>query len=318
LVSVGWFLSHTRSEILMNESDQEIYSIFFPEPWQVTLVVHPMRAVGMRAGFFVRESDGSVKSDQSHLEFTLPDRLAGVTPIERPPRERVPAPERRPTLFPRAETSAVPSPRWETPFPSSAPAAMAEPQFLPTERPRRNWMWLFIWAAVLLIGAVLGLRYLMLHTSQEPIALTVVERDGQLQIAWDHSAKPVTTATRGMISVVDGGETHNISLTPKLLEGGKVFYARKSGDVEIRMTVQDNSGRSTQEASRFLGLTTPAPSVNPEELNTLQQERDELDSEVRRLRLQNGAQAARIQQLERTLRILETRLRVDQGREPPQ
>src|ERR1700674_5246057 len=73
MISVGWFLSHTRSEILLSDSDLEIYSIFFPASWQTTLVVRPGRGGAMRAGFFVRDADGTVKSDQSYLEFNLPD-----------------------------------------------------------------------------------------------------------------------------------------------------------------------------------------------------------------------------------------------------
>ena len=60
-----------------------------------------------------------------------------------------------------------------------------------------------------------------------------------------------------------------------------------------------------QEASRFLG---PPPSqANAEELKTLQQRRDELEAEVARLKQSNDQQAQRIQQLERTLKILQTR-----------
>ena len=97
LISVGWFLSHTRSEIALTESDLEIYSIFFPAPWQVCLIIRPGRGGSMRAGFFVREADGTVRGERSYLEFNFPDRLAGVIdrvvperPPDRPTRERPP------------------------------------------------------------------------------------------------------------------------------------------------------------------------------------------------------------------------------------
>ena len=57
----------------------------------------------MRAGFFVREADGTVKSESSYLEFNFPDRLAGV--LDRAPSsrgERVPG-ERRLNVMPRSE-----------------------------------------------------------------------------------------------------------------------------------------------------------------------------------------------------------------------
>src|SRR5258708_29557181 len=78
MLVVGWFLSHTRSDVTLQQSDLDTYSAFFPQPWQVTLVVHPGRAGTMRAGFFVREPDGSVKGERSYQEFNFPDRMAAV------------------------------------------------------------------------------------------------------------------------------------------------------------------------------------------------------------------------------------------------
>src|ERR1700681_2314024 len=86
LLIVGWFLSHTRSDVTLQQSDLDTYQAFFPEPWQVTMVVHPGRAGIMLAGFFVREPDGSVKGERSYGVFNFPDRLAGL--LERPLRER--------------------------------------------------------------------------------------------------------------------------------------------------------------------------------------------------------------------------------------
>src|SRR6476661_7403817 len=38
---VGWYHSHTRSEIFLSEADLAIYNRFFPKPWQVALVLRP-------------------------------------------------------------------------------------------------------------------------------------------------------------------------------------------------------------------------------------------------------------------------------------
>src|SRR5712691_11484936 len=55
---VGWFVSHTRSEIQLADTDLDLYNSFFSAPWQVTMVIRPGRSGSMRAGFFVREADG--------------------------------------------------------------------------------------------------------------------------------------------------------------------------------------------------------------------------------------------------------------------
>jgi hypothetical protein len=62
------------------------------------------------------------------------------------------------------------------------------------------------------------------------------------------------------------------------------------------------------EASRFLGAAPAAPPGDNNETDALKVERDALQDEVTRLRQQSGQQAARIQQLERTLLILQSRL----------
>ena len=43
---------------------------------------------------------------------------------------------------------------------------------------------------------------------------------------------------------------------PSDLQKGNLTYQRRSGDVEIRLIVEDQAGEKTQEASRFLGRAT--------------------------------------------------------------
>jgi len=172
LISVGWFLSHTRSEITLSDSDLELYSIFFPAPWQVTLVVRPGRAGSMRAGFFVREADGTVKSERSYLEFNFPDRLAGILDRAPGPRpERVQG-ERR--MNNRAEaftssagmgaTAAAAAARREIQQPQEIAApTFGQPRFVPSGPPKKKWPWLLGWAILVIVAAVFGLRYWMMR-----------------------------------------------------------------------------------------------------------------------------------------------------------
>jgi hypothetical protein len=335
LISVGWFLSHTRSEIVLTDSDLEIYSIFFPAPWQVTLVIRPGRGGSMRAGFFVREADGTVRAEPSYLEFNFPDRLAGVLDRapERPPRER---PVRKTPSFYREDAepsagtaagttgAAAPQRREPAPFELTGPT-FGGPQLIPPARPRRKWPWLVAWVAVILILAAGGWRWWMLSAAPEPITLAVVERDGQLQVQWNHSAKLVSEAARGSLEISDGGESKTMALSREMLASGNFTYVRKTGDVEVRMTVETPDGARWQEASRYLGRppaaatgsdpsnATPPAGTDPQPAATGTQP-PAVSDEVARLRRENGRQAARIQQLERTLRILQSR-GIDAGKE---
>ncbi|HYW43723.1 MAG TPA: Mov34/MPN/PAD-1 family protein [Bryobacteraceae bacterium] len=71
LEPVGWYHSHTRSEILLSEPDQEIHQQYFPEPWHVALVLKPHTFQPTRAGFFFREADGSFHGASSRGEFVV-------------------------------------------------------------------------------------------------------------------------------------------------------------------------------------------------------------------------------------------------------
>ena len=316
LISVGWFLSHTRSEIALSESDLEIYSIFFPSPWQVTMVVRPGRGGSMRAGFFVREADGTIRADRSYLEFNFPDRLAGVLErSERPARgrqlgERM---ERRVPAYYRAEAAAAPAPAPAPARREAPPLAHLDsgPQLLAPQPRKRRWLWLAAWAVVLIAAVVLGLRVWMPANSPEPLSLAVLERDGVLQIQWNRAAKPVATAVSGSLQITDGSDVRTVALTPQALASGEFGYQRKTGDIEVRLSVEDANGARREEASRFLGRAPGAVEKNSSDMAKLQRERDDLETEVRRLRQENQVQADKIQQLERTLRVLETRLGID-------
>jgi proteasome lid subunit RPN8/RPN11 len=308
LVCVGWYVSHTRTEIALSQSDQEIFSTYFAQPWQVTLVVRPSRGGNMRAGFFVWEPDGTVSASQSYLEFAFPDRLAAVFDQRASFERKAPEPRAEQRNFQRVPEPVAPVPQEapRTPPSSNMTSLFGEPELAPKAKGSSR-KWLVLVAALIIIGAlaVAGARYLTFGPSNETMALSVLERDGQLDIEWNRTAAPVAKAVRGTLEIADGPQTRTVPLTPADLALGKFSYKRETGDVQVRMSVEAPDGTKVPEASRFLG---PPPSKgNAEEVKTLQQRRDELEAEVARLKQSNDQQAQRIQQLERTLKILQTR-----------
>jgi proteasome lid subunit RPN8/RPN11 len=310
LICVGWYVSHTRGEIALTEADREIFSSFFPNPWQVTLVVRPGRAGSMRAAFFVWEADGSVQADRSYKEFDFPDRLAGVLD--------------RPRGGPRGETlrlgyrsagAPIPIPTRHDPAPGAPapPAGLFETShYMPAPLPqRRRWPWVAgIAAAVLAAVGLLGSRYWFAPETPEPLALAVLEQAGQLQVQWNPVARPIQKAVRGYLEFVDGGESSTIALSRPELESGKYQYVRKSGDVEVRLVAENADNQLVSERSHFVGRPPVVP--QNEELRALEAQKAELEAEVERLRRENASQAARIQQLNTMIRVLQSRLGIAQ------
>jgi len=175
----------------------------------------------------------------------------------------------------------------------------------PPPRARAKWPWLVGWAVVVIAAIALSLYYFMPKTGSDPISLSVTERDGELQIGWNKTAKAVAGAAHGELTIVDGKDTRTVALTPADLGRGNFGYQRKSGDIEVRLKVESPVGQSSEEASKFLGR--PVDRTSPDEMKALQQQRDDLQEQVDKLTRENESQAEHIQELERTLRILQAR-----------
>jgi proteasome lid subunit RPN8/RPN11 len=90
LEPVGWYHSHTRSEICLTESDLDLHNRLFPEMWQVALVLRPATSQPTRAGFFFREPGGSIRASASYQEFKLEPLRSGPTLLKAEPDARSP------------------------------------------------------------------------------------------------------------------------------------------------------------------------------------------------------------------------------------
>jgi hypothetical protein len=125
---LGWFVSRTRATIHLPEKDLEFYKQFFPEAWQVTLVLKPEIQNKVRGGYFFREAGGSVKADASVSEFVveayfgekrasleLVERVAQELVVEEPVVEPMLTPERAAPVIPEPAMmfqAAAPAPSW--------------------------------------------------------------------------------------------------------------------------------------------------------------------------------------------------------------
>jgi proteasome lid subunit RPN8/RPN11 len=97
---VGWYHSHTRSDIFLSETDLTLHKKFFAEPWQVALVLKPHTFHPTRGGFFFREVDGSIHATASYQEFELENLAVRPVPVgvipPLPTRSQPPRREREP------------------------------------------------------------------------------------------------------------------------------------------------------------------------------------------------------------------------------
>lgn len=307
---VGWYHSHTRSEIFLSDADQEIHRRYFPEPWQVALVLKPHTFEPMRGGFFFRESGGSMRAAASYQEFVLDPLPAIPVPGDSAPR---PAPRARhePQLRePALAISGEPAPTVEA---ALAPPPVAVVHDLPAPKfaqvhPARSWRWLGIPVAVSL-GLALGAagfqtRQVWLPRLTEAIerirpgsgaphiGLNTIDSDGQLQIRWDRGSAAVRAGTGAILEIADGSPgARGIRLDAAQLQAGLFTYARESDRVDVALIVNQPHGQQVREMTGFLGKLPDRKTAAGD--SALRRERDELAAQAAKLKSDLDAQIAR-------------------------
>lgn len=84
---VGWYHSHTRSELMLTDADLAVHNRYFREPWHVAMVMKPSTFKPTRVGFFFRDSTGTIRTESSD-EFDLVPQLATQLPSPESAAER--------------------------------------------------------------------------------------------------------------------------------------------------------------------------------------------------------------------------------------
>ncbi len=235
---VGWYHSHTRTGVFLSESDIAVYNRYFPEPWQVALIVHPAQLGPTEAGFFFREADGSLRSDSSYHSFTIYPTYppAKVLEVDR-------------EMEGRAEPLSDSS---------SKELLLPPPHKYGADKPSKlSWPWLLaaLTLGVLGVGILAGVFHISGWPAGRPtLNLRATDRAGQVHVEWDRGADPVQAAQKASLLIQDGDRKIETPLSGELLQHGSLTYRRKTSDVEIRLRVYGDDAEPVQESTRLIGL----------------------------------------------------------------
>jgi proteasome lid subunit RPN8/RPN11 len=338
---LGWFVSHVRGGVSLSPSDLEIYNGFFPEAWQVALVIAPQGTGRAQAGFFVRETDQKAIAETSYQCFDLEPMQAPTVPAFAPPKpepalvERSQSAQQVPTAPPapaaqpvqrvqapaiqpqppappvsRVEPSKPSPPARELPVQPFQPPSFEIDESVPTHE---RWLW------AIPIVLALGIAAFLLYQRRSPaIALRVTNEAQTVQIAWDANSRAVRESDRGEIEIDDGGRTSQVSLTGEQLHAGKMSYLPQSSDVSIVMTIHPGAGEPIHESTRliapvFHATTQPPQLLTPDPVAASPTAppgagHDALERQVQQLRDDLAKERARSGELQNLIRILEQRL----------
>jgi hypothetical protein len=243
-VAVGWYHSSNRSRIHLSPTDLQLFDRHFPEPWQIALVLKPNSFEPTKAGFFVREQDGSIRTDSSYQEFSLPSRYA-ATSIR-----QTSAAFSRPSLPP---PPPPPAPIATRPLPPPA-SKRRLPGFVP---PRSVWIAAFTAVAVALIAIGFAGHGINVNAGH-PLALTLQDNQGHLRIGWNRAATLFSQHPSGLLEVKEGDRVTRFDLQGDQVQRGTFDYSRRSSDVVVNLKVG-----GVEETAVFVG---PPPAAVQERM----------------------------------------------------
>lgn len=258
---VGWYHSHTRSGLAMSPEDLAIHEEFFTEPFQVSLILHPVSLFSSRAGFFVRESDGSIRPFPSYQEFDV-DGRDFLAQREREPGLSVDVRRARGAEVIRAgygSREVVPQ-RYYQPPPVLLPRQ-------PAQDPQTRWM---VWSVLggmlaLSAGLVLYLRQNYWHQIAGPAATSFVRIEAvpegeNLKIRWE--PKVLANAKAARLEVQDGALRAELKLDGKTLESGAVLYAARSDVAGFHLTAERADGTWLEGSTTYVAPAAPRASLS--------------------------------------------------------
>ena len=281
---LGVFRSFTARDPVMDPADEGLVTEQFARGDFLFLCLQPLSVENCVVSLRLFRDGHVVEADAP-----VPVEVNGVAKEE----ERAPAvevevdeepaavetPSKEPEELPRvaaerAEESAPPrAPSFELPRPATLPGFMAAQP----DTKRRPVLW---WAAIVLMAGALGGSFAYeLGRADRPSAtaapqwaelnLDVRPAGANLEITWDPNAARSVRATRGALTISDGGAAREIELGAAQIGAGKYSYAAGRADVAIRLTLSAEGRTVASESARVRDAAVtppppPAPVVAPD------------------------------------------------------
>jgi hypothetical protein len=254
-----------------------LYRQYFPEEWQVVLVMKPKLFGPSRVAVFRRDAAG-VLGEQSKPVQELDVESRGPVPGPRGGAED--SPVRR-----RGQPPAVEIPSHETKALPVA-TAVAEPLFVPSfasvAPPRRRVpFWVLAGILLLIVTASAGFFYWSNVMTPRPIPLQLTAEGSNILLRWDPDSAAIRAATAGRLEIQEGTNKRIIPLDHAALAGAHATYASGAfGDITVKLILETPAGIIEQSAQYIGGGKADEMKRQVEQVT---EERDRLKEEVRKV-----------------------------------
>jgi hypothetical protein len=256
LQPIGLYMTHSRRGFSPVETDRRIMDRYFAEPWQMALLLMPVKLGPTRAGFFVRSQGAEPYLCTHELVLEAPERSgkaeepvhpATLSPY-RDDVEKIPAPVAAVSIVP--VSSAI-----EPAGPSILGLERVEPVFsYEPKRRRMNW-WKLIATLVLMIlcGAIVASLWIRSRVvTPPPVSIHISDVGPNVRIEWDATQQPIREATGAFLEIHDGESLAiNLPIARDGLDNGSVVYVPRSEKLEVRLKLLRGNQPPIESAPYF-------------------------------------------------------------------
>jgi hypothetical protein len=196
-----------------------------------------------------------VSGNSSTPASPAPPRIPKPEPAADPPASAKPAALGTPTAPLAAAGGHDTLPLLDVkPYPSFGSYSDPAPRFTLEFAKFFEGLWGIV-GLVLLAGVAsmpLGVKYYRSLPESVPMSLTISEHNSQIQVRWNHSSRIIREAAQGSIKILDGTQSRSAPLSVDDLSHGSIIYMRQTGDVQIRLEVENAQGQKAQEVAHFI------------------------------------------------------------------
>jgi proteasome lid subunit RPN8/RPN11 len=267
---IGWWHSHTRTDVDLTPEDIRVHRKFFPQPTRVALIIKPFKFDPSQVAVY--------RLGDEHANVACSTFSVGKGALRKPAAPalaQAPAPVESPVVSVPLET---------------APVSMASPPAHVIRGGARRRL-IAVSAMVLLItSGVLAWRYSLPPPQQTsavpvaPIQLSVSGAGSELTIRWDDTSNLLSSAQSAELIIVDGPEATRVPLGVDSLRSATLSYARRTSKVEVRLRARSRTNELIEAAAHYVG-PAPVESRPPDpDVERMKAELDRVNGELMRMR----------------------------------
>lgn len=254
LSTVGWYCSHTRSDLLLLDRELALHDTYFPGADDFAIIIRPRDLRSVTAGIFLRGADGAMDPHcpATILEMPELDMTRQRTRTATSESSELSAFSSHPAS-PGVNEHALTLP-YRVSVMKAATADLPIGQPVPIvanaqKHGRISARWKVLLAATVAIALLsLGAWQYLRGTQAYPanVFLSLRPHAGKLLLSWTSN---VVKPRRAHVDLFDGSSSEHVNLTEIFQPSGVLLFPRNTGSVQAVLTVETGNSVVVRHAS---------------------------------------------------------------------